>query len=492
MKLNFERPQVVNWGAIVLMALLSVSASAQSPAASSSPGPSSANREKPAEPAARNDALRQFNTSLESLVAKVSPAVVEILVTGYGAVGESDGSAGLIARQRSLGSGVIVDPDGYIVTNAHVVKGAQRIQVVLTPSASGETAEPMETADYFARLVGVHQETDLALLKIEAHNLPHVNLDPTHPVHQGELVIALGSPQGLGNSVTMGIVSSVDRQPDPEMPMVFIQTDAPINRGNSGGPLVDIDGHVVGLNTFILSQGGGSEGLGFAIPARVVDFVYHRLRQFGHVDRSEVGAAAAAITPVLAEGLHLPVSSGVIICDVAPGGPAESAGLTIGDIVLQVDGRQINSMARLAGSLYLHPTDQLMVMEVLRGKEKLTLHIPVLSEKHDVDQLLSLADPQENLVEPLGVLGIDLDSRTRKIMPILRSDTGVVVVARMATRRIVDVGLSPGDIIHSVNTTPVSGLRSLRAALNAIKSGDAVVLQIERGGSLDYLAFEME
>jgi serine protease Do len=406
---------------------------------------------------------------------------------------EGEGNTALIARQQSLGAGVIVDPDGYIITNAHVVKGAQRIHVVLTPpmAADGSSAAPART-DYPARLVGVHQETDLALLKIEAHGLPHLTIDPRRPVRQGELVIALGSPQGLGNSVTMGIVSSVDRQPDPEMPMVFIQTDAPINRGNSGGPLVDTDGALVGINTFILSSSGGSEGLGFAIPARIVNFVYRRLRQFGHVDRSEIGASASAITPLLAEGLHLPVSTGVIISDVMPGGPAASAGLTIGDIVLNVDGRPITALPRLAASLYLHPTDEIMTMEVLRGKERLTLHIPVLPQKHDVDQLLNLADPQQNLVEQLGVLAVDLDSRVRKIIPDLRIDSGAVVVARIADRRIIDVGLIPGDIIHCVNTTAVTGLRELQAVLGAIKPGDAVVLQVERAGALDYLAFEMQ
>ena len=170
--------------------------------------------------------------------------------------------------------------------------------------------------------------------------------------------------------------------------MFYIQTDAPINRGNSGGPLVDVDGYLVGINTFILSSSGGSEGLGFAIPARIVNFVSRRLRKYGHVDRSEIGATATAITPLLAEGLKLPVDSGVMISDVKPGGPAESAGMKIEDIVLSVDGRAIHSLPVLSARLYLHPTDEPMTVEVLRGTQRITMRIPVVAERHDVDRLL--------------------------------------------------------------------------------------------------------
>ena len=446
-----------------------------------------------AQPAAKTDFLKQFDTSLEALTAKVSPTVVQILVTGFGTVEEGGNNTAMVTRQWSLGSGVIVDPAGYIITNAHVVKGAQKIEVVLTtPAADGERKTAPTAASYLARLVGVHPESDLALLKIEASGLPYLPLDPKRPVHQGELVIAMGSPEGLGNSVTMGVVSSVDRQPDPDLPMVFIQTDAPINRGNSGGPLVDVDGDLVGINTFIMSSSGGSEGLGFAVPVRIVGFVYEKLRKFGHVDRSEIGATAESISPLLAQGLHLPVSSGVIVSDVEPGGPAASSGLAIGDIVLSVDGREVTSLPKLSGSLYLHPTDEVMTMEVLRGKDKLTLHIPVSAQRHEVDQLLNLVDPQEDEVEQLGVLAINLDSKIRTILPETRINSGVVVAAKAAYHRMVDVGLKPGDVIHFINTKPVSGLRDLRATLAELKPGDAVVLQIERAGIMDYIAFEME
>ena len=249
--------------------------------------------------AASAETLAKFNDALESLAAKVSPAVVQILVTGYGPLhDESRTQTALIVRQHAVGSGVIVDPSGYIMTNAHVVEGAQRIRVALP--LPGDSSRPVPVGKrriLEARLVGVHKDTDLALLKVEdkgndkdEKDLPTLRLLAQQRPRVGQLVFAIGSPEGLQGSVTMGVVSAVSRQPDPDKPLTYIQTDAPINPGNSGGPLVDMNGAVVGINTFILSTGGGSEGLGFAIPARIVDFVYHSLRKYGHVHRVEIGA----------------------------------------------------------------------------------------------------------------------------------------------------------------------------------------------------------
>ena len=481
---------------VLLVCLLLIGAASAQNSSSNPLRPYQLNRQKAVQSSSQKmDPLRQFNNSLQELAAKVSPAVVQVLVTGYGPVkGQNGANTALIARQQSLGSGVIVDPDGYIMTNAHVVEGAERVRVVLTLAGDPtEVPPPGLRTDYSAKILGVHKESDLALLKIDAKGLPYLALDPSHPARQGELVIALGSPEGLGNSLTMGVVSSVDRQPDPDNPMVYIQTDAPINHGNSGGPLVDVDGYLVGINTFILSESGGSQGLGFAVPARIVSFVYERLRKYGHVDRSEIGAVAESINPLLAEGLGLPVNTGVIVADVKPGGPAESAGLQIKDIVLSVDGRATTTLPRLYASLYLHPADQVMTVEVLRGKDTVTLHIPVVMEKHMTDRLLDTANPEKNLVAKLGVLGVDANvPALQSLLSDLRVKNGVVVVAKTAFGGLVDVGLQPGDVIHAVNLTPVIALDDLRADLAKLKSGDAVVLQIERGGAMDYLPFEME
>ncbi|HWO32664.1 MAG TPA: trypsin-like peptidase domain-containing protein, partial [Candidatus Acidoferrum sp.] len=274
------------------------------------------------------DLLHQFNGSLQALATRVSPAVVQITVTGFGPQDEkSKDGASVIVRQRAIGSGVILDPDGYIMTNAHVVEGAQQIRVVLPSPVADSPLEivPLGKRQVLdAKLVGEDKDIDLALLKVEGHDFPALQLDTNRSAHPGEFVMAIGSPEGLQNSVTLGIVSSVWRQPDPDQPMVYVQTDAPINHGSSGGPLVDLDGYVVGLNTFILSEGGGSEGLGFAIPAAAVKFVYEELREYGYVHRTEIRVGVQEITPTLAAGLGLAHNWGVVISDVEPGGPADA------------------------------------------------------------------------------------------------------------------------------------------------------------------------
>lgn len=447
---------------------------------------------RPSEPPA---VLQQLNSALEGLVAKVSPAVVQILVTGYGPLEESTRSeAALIARQHAVGSGVIVDPTGYIMTNAHVVEGAKRIRVVLPlPSVDFPQVLPVGKQRVLeAKLVGLHKESDLALLKIEQKDLPTLELGSARRVHQGQLVFAIGSPEGLQNSVTMGVVSAVGRQPDPASPMVYIQTDAPINPGNSGGPLIDMDGYVLGINTLILSEGGGSEGLGFAIPARVVRFVYESLRKYGHVHRVEIQAGAQNITPSLAEGLGLSQNYGVIISDVTPGGPADAAGLQIGDIVLSADDRPTDTLPALTAAMYLHRLDQVMKMTVLRGSERKTLEIPVMENRDSMDKVMDAVDPEKSLIERLGVLAIDLSPELRSAVGDLRIPSGVVVIARAVNLIGPDTGLKTGDIIHSVNRTSVDSVDSLRAALSAIKPSGSVVLQVERDGGLQWLAFEME
>ena len=448
---------------------------------------------KPAEPPA---VLDQLNSAIEQLTARISPAVVQILVTGYGTVDESNhGQTALITREQAIGSGVIVDPDGYIMTNAHVVEGAQRIHVALSlPSVDlPEGRSPVGRERIVdATLIGLHKDTDLALLKIDQTGLPTLSLGSRRPLHQGQLVFALGSPEGLSNSVTMGVVSSVARQADPNRPLVYIQTDAPINPGNSGGPLVDSDGYVVGINTFIFSTAGGSEGLGFAIPARIVQFVYESLRKYGHVHRIEVKAGAQTITDDMAKGLGLTQNWGVIIDDVIPGGPADAAGLKIGDIVVRADGRLIDTLPSFTGALYLHPLDEVLKLDVLRGKERKTLFIAALEMKDSMDALPDLANSRDNLISRLGILALTLDDKLRSIMGTLRNPSGVVVVGRVADFMSSATGLQTGDVIHSVNQAPVDSLSSLRAALNQIKPHDAVAMQVERDGGFQWLAFEME
>src|SRR2546421_7180228 len=215
---------------------------------------------------------------------------------------------------------------GYIVTNAHVVGGAQRVEVVLPNPEVGsslEAALSTRTRVAPAQIVGVSKELDLAVIKVDAGKLPALSLADYRKLGQGEMVFAFGSPEGLRNSVTMGVVSAVARQIDADSPLVYIQTDTAINPGNSGGPLVNVNGEVVGVNTFILSQSGGNEGLGFAIPSRVVNVAFRQLRKFGHLHRAEIGIGIQTITPSMAAALSLPRTYGVGVADVLPGSAAE-------------------------------------------------------------------------------------------------------------------------------------------------------------------------
>jgi serine protease Do len=437
--------------------------------------------------------LVQLNNALESLAAKVSPAVVQILVTGYGPLKEEDKTeTALIVRQHAVGSGVIVDSNGYIMTNAHVVEGAQRIRVALPlPGDSGRPVPVGKRRILEAKLLGVHKETDLALLKIDEHDLPTLPLLQQR-ARVGQLVFAIGSPEGLQNSVTMGVVSAVARQADPSKALTYIQTDAPINPGNSGGPLVDMNGSVVGINTFILSEGGGSEGLGFAIPARIVDFVYQSLRKYGHVHRVEIGAVAQEITPTLADGLHLAQHWGVIVADVKQDGPAAAAGLKVQDVVLTADDRRIETLPELSSALYLHRLDKVLKLEILRGEEKKTLYVPAIEERDQMDQLFDTADPEKSLVPRLGILAVDLTRELSGQIGSLRINSGVIVLGRAADLIMPDTGLQTGDVIHALNTMPITSMEALRDALNSLKTGDAVVLQVERSDGLSYLSFEME
>src|SRR5215469_8921316 len=344
------------------------------------------------------EAIRQWDESVNALLRRVSPSVVQILVTGYGTISEGDkGNAGVvIGKQKAIGSGFVIDAGGYILTNAHVVSGAQRVQVVL-PSAEADGTLASELATRVsvvpARIVGVTKEIDLALLKVDDVKLSPLAVANYRNLRQGESVFAFGSPQGLRNTVTHGVISAVARQTDPDSPMVYIQTDAPINPGNSGGPLVNGNGEVVGVNTFIFSQSGGNEGLGFAIPCGLVNVVYQQLRKYGHLHRPEIGVQLQTISTEMAAGLGLARNFGVIISDVTPGGPAEAAGVRIGDILLSIDGKPAESLPYVAFHLFSREEGEKVQLQVLRGKQQMSFEVGMKERPHEMDQVSALADP---------------------------------------------------------------------------------------------------
>jgi serine protease Do len=442
------------------------------------------------------DELRKVNQSVRELIRKVSPSVVQILVTGFAAVeqGQRGNTGVVIGRQRAIGSGFVIDADGYIITNAHVVKGAENIQVVLAPANADTTARSVLAARGTvvpARVVGVASDLDLALLKVEAENLPKLRLATYRDLQQGELVFAFGSPEGLGNSVTMGVVSATARQLDPDSPLVYVQTDAPINPGNSGGPLVNVNGEVVGVNTFILTESGGNEGLGFAIPSTAVSLAYAQLRKYGHIHRGEIGVGLQTVTLTLANALKLPRNTGVIISDVLPDSPAEKVGLQIGDVLLSVDGRPANSLPFVAFHFLGRERGDKVHLEVLRQQAQLSFDVPVVRREHEMDQVTALADPAKNLVRPLGIVGIEIEKKIAALLPELRDPYGIVVAARTADSAS-QVPLETGDVIRAVNGEPMKTLDQLRVTLAKLPPGSSVALQVQRDERLMFVTFTME
>lgn len=445
---------------------------------------------------AETDPLRHWNESVDALVRRVSPSVVQIMVTGFGAVTEGEhGNAGVvIGRQKAIGSGFVIDASGYILTNAHVVKGAQRVQVAL-PSAPADGSVTGALASRItvmsARIIGVSSEIDLALLKVDATNLTALPVANYRYLRQGETVFAFGSPQGLRNSVTHGIISAVARQTDPDSPMIYIQTDAPINPGNSGGPLVNVNGEVVGVNTFILSESGGAEGLGFAIPCGVVHVVYEQLRKYGHLHRPEIGVQLQTISPEMAQGLKLARNYGVIISDVVPGGPAEGAGVRIGDILLAVDGRNADTLPYVAFHMLSRTAGEKIHFEALRGTIQMGFDITLKEHPHEMDQVSSLADPEKNLVPQLGILAVEIDKKIASMIEELRDPYGIIVAARAAGAA-GEIPLTAGDVIRSFNGEPMTTLDRLRAALKALPPNAPIVLQIQRDSKLQFVTFSLE
>jgi serine protease Do len=304
--------------------------------------------------------------------------------------------------------------------------------------------------------------------------------------------MAFGNPLGLENSVSMGVVSSVARQIKPDDAMIYIQTDAPINPGNSGGPLVDSDGRVMGINTFIYSQSGGSEGLGFAIPSNIIRNVYRQIREQGHVHRSEIGVFAQTITPAMAAGLELSQDWGVLLSDVDPGGPGDIAGLRSGDIVASLNGKTMANARQLEVDLFRYPVGAKVDVEVIRNASKQTVPVVTVERHGDPQRFADMVDPAKNLVIGLGILGIDVDQKVTDLLPDLRKHYGVVVAARGGDSAYSGDTLQLGDVIYSVNNLPVTGVASLRKQLDQLKDASSLVLQVERGGRLTYVTLEME
>ncbi len=439
-------------------------------------------------------AVSDLSEAFEQLARTATRSVVQLNVSGYAISQDSESPAGsALTRERGVGSGIVVSPDGFIVTNAHVVHGGQKITVTF------RSRDPLAGQDegpntWPAHIIGVDSETDLAVVKVERDHLPFLSFANSDRVRQGQVVVAFGSPLGLSNSMTMGVVSSPARQLAERDFMQYIQTDTPINPGNSGGPLVDGTGHVVGINTMILTQSGGSEGIGLAIPANLVNAVYQQLRATGRIRRGMIGVNAQLVTPTLAEGLSLKKKGGVIITDVGPAGPAEKGGLKIGDVLLTINGLPLQTPCDLELRVFRSPAGEVLHLNVWRQdrETEIPIDIKVGERPESADRLAVLTNPKEHLVAQLGVLGLTIDKSNAELLGELRESWGVAVTASASQSTAWTDQLKAGDIIHRMNGEMVTSLDSLRTRLGAAGSGAAVVLQVERAGSMHFVSFRAE
>ena len=442
--------------------------------------------------------ISALSSEIRDLTQKVSPAVVQIYTSSFGSLmGSTPQGAALFGSQLATGSGIILDSSGYILTNNHVVEGAKRVQVRLSAKALGQEGghSILETGGDIvgAQVIGTDKETDLAVLKINKTNLPTLTLGDSDEIFQGQLVFAFGSPMGLTNSVSFGVVSTVARQLDKDTSMIYIQSDVAINPGNSGGPLVNSHGEVIGINTLIFTQSGGSEGLSFSAPSNIAKNIYNQIKATGRVKRGIIGVNPQTLNPWIARPLGIETQWGVILGDVYPQSPADEAGLKPGDIILAMDGKRMENARQFEVNLYNKAIGGKVSLDVSRGGSKFTKEVEVI-ERMDPDyRFFEMIDDERNLVKRIGVLAIDLDKDSSRLLPFKpRQTEGVVVAALAADISLLGDAFVPGDIIYTMNGQPVKGLRGLKSMVKEIDFGAPTVFHVERGGELRYLVMQMD
>ncbi|MEL6190184.1 MAG: Do family serine endopeptidase, partial [Myxococcota bacterium] len=344
--------------------------------------------------------------------------------------------------QMGAGSGVIVSSNGGIVTNNHVVEGADEITVTLS-----------NRREFKATVVGVDKASDLAFLKVDAKNLPYLEFGDSSKLRLGEFVLAVGNPFGVGQTVTMGIVSAKGRA---NVGIVdyedFIQTDAAINPGNSGGALVNLQGQLVGINTAILSRSGGAQGIGFAVPSNMVSPIRNQISEYGRVRRGWLGVAIQDVTPSLARNLELGDLRGVLVSDVMDGGPAATAKLAAGDVVVAVDDKPTRTSAELRNRIALTAPGSKTKLSVVRDGRSKTITV-TLAEKDEEGVIARLEEDSKSLVAGLAVEPLDANLRSRLDVP-ARVD-GVVVSRVESGSPAERAGIAPGNLITAVNRNPV-------------------------------------
>ncbi len=391
-------------------------------------------------------------------------------------------------RSNSLGSGFIIDKSGYIVTNNHVIAEADEITVRLSDDTSLE-----------AKVVGRDEKTDLALLKVETSEpLPAVPWGDSDVTRIGDWVVAIGNPFGLGGTVTAGIVSARQRDINSGPYDDFIQTDAAINRGNSGGPMFNLDGEVIGVNTAIFSPSGGSVGIGFAIPSVIVKNVIAQLREHGEVRRGWLGVRIQTVTEELAEGLRLDKVTGALVASVTPGGPAEDAGIAQGDVVLRFDGREVSDMRKLPRMVAETPIGKAVSVVVWRkGKEEsFKVSLGELDEELVAKASLKTDDVEEETGK-VGDLGLALGQITpelRQRFELEEKTKGVVITEVDEGGSGAEKGLRPGDVIVEVDQEQVSSPTQVVERVEKAKTDGfrVVTLLVYRQGDFQWVAVRID
>jgi serine protease Do len=378
-------------------------------------------------------------------------------------------------KEQGLGSGVIVGTNGYILTNNHVVDGATDIKVSLR-----------DKREFTAKIVGRDPKTDIAVLKIDADHLPAMPLGDSSKVQVGDLAFAIGDPFGVGQTVTMGIVSATGRAnlgiEDYED---FIQTDAAINPGNSGGALIDARGELIGINTAILSHNGGNQGVGFAIPVNLAKRVMDQIVDHGHVVRGFLGATIQDVTPTMAKALGMNNAEGVLIGDVTPKGPAAQAGLKPGDVVMKINGQSIADSAALR--LQISETDPgtMVPLTVHRGNSTLDLNVKLGELPADHDKTTEGASNKETLqglqVEPLT-------PAVRQQLHLGQETHGVVISQVDPNGAAAAAGIREGDVVEEVNHQPITSVGEFEQAMKSANGQAAILLRVVRDGSGFYVA----
>jgi serine protease Do len=377
-------------------------------------------------------------------------------------------------REQSLGSGVIVTSDGYLITNNHVVAGAEQVRVTLA-----------DRREFDARIVGTDPKTDVAVLKLEAKGLPNLPLGDSDATEVGQVVLAVGNPFGLGQTVTMGIISAKGRA---NMGIVdyedFLQTDAAINPGNSGGALVNARGELIGINTAIATRTGGYQGIGFAIPSNMARDVSQELIRHGRVTRGYLGVVIQPVTPALAEAFKLKEARGALVGDVSRNSPAARAGLRRGDVIVKFDGQEVDDYAQFRLRVARTAVGRTVSLEVLRDGRRVPLQVTVGEMP---DEQGEGSDEEE---VPAGTLeGIDVEELTPALIRRLgvpRQTRGVVVSDVEDGSAADEAGIRPGHVILEVNRRPTATVAAFRAAARAVGRGTAVLL-VQQGQTSAYI-----